>query len=531
MKLSLFLALLGALPFLPVLDAQCELETQEFSAPDGQPGDVFGYRIALAGDVAAVAATYDDDLGLDSGSAYVHERDPLHGWVLRKKLLASNGGPGDSFAYALAVDGATVLVGAPGHGGTGALYVFARDQGGPGNWGEVTSFAPANLPAGAQFGFSLAVNGNRMAVGAPSTGQNRAGSVHLYRRDATHPGGWAFERELPAGNGGTGFSFGFALALENDTLAVSGAELVRTPYPLTFVVHVLERNQGGLDAWGEQQVLSIGLDPQDLFGYRLGLSGDWLAVAAPGESAPDFSDVGAVYLFERDRGGLGNWGAARRLAGPGGGLFTPEQVLFVGDWLVAGSPSFAGAGAAFLHARHAGGENAFGLVKVLQDLPLEPEAAFGQALALDGSELLVGASGWYSGGPNGEVYGYDLGRLARASWRGDTARRNPDSLSCGTPELGRTLTAEVDLTRSGHAFAALMVFRQRAELAFPAGQVLLGRERVGITLERGPRARFEVDLPSDPTLCGLELTLQAAHVERGRPFLLSNAQDLVLGSR
>lgn len=531
MKPALLLATSAALSLAPSLAAQCELETQEFSADDGEVGDVFGYRLGLQGDVAAVAATFDDDLGLDSGSAYVHERDPHAGWVFRKKLLASNGGAGDSFAYSIAVDGTTVVVGAPQHAGRGALYVFARDQGGPGNWGEVATFTPPNASAGALFGFSLAIRGNRMVVGAPYTGLDRAGSVYLYRRDAASVSGWTLERELTAASATTGFSFGHALALDGDTLAISGAEVARSPYPSTFVVHVLERDLGGPDHWGERQRLAAGLDPTDLFGYRLGLSDGWLAVAAPGEVAPDFMDVGALYLFERDRGGAGNWGEARRLEGPGGGAFTPEQLLFSGDWLVAGSPSFAGAGAAFVFARNEGGENAFGLVTTIQDLPLEQESAFGQGLALDGDELHVGASGMYASGPSGENYTYDLGRLARASWRSDAARRNPDSLTVSTPELGTTFGAVVDLASSGHALAALMVFQQRAEIAFPTGQVLLGRERLGLQLASGPRASFALALPSAPALCGLEVTLQAAHLAPGRSFQLSNAQDLVLGMR
>ena len=257
----------------------------------------------------------------------------------------------------------------------------------------------------------------------------------------------------------------------------------------------------------------------------------WLAVVAPGEVELDTGRIGAAYLYQRDTGGAGNWGLVRRLTSDSGAQFVPEQVALRGDWLGFGAPGVDGAGAVFLFGRDVGGANHWGEVTKLQDLPLESESAFGQGLALEGGELLVGASGLYASGPDGEVYAYDLGRLARASWRSDAARRNPDSLTATRPVLGDMLEARVDLGTSGHAFAALLVFEQRAELPFPGGQVLLGRGRLGLQLERGPLAAFSFALPTDLALCGREVTLQAAHVEAGRTFVLSNAQDLVLGAR
>ena len=95
--------------------------------------------------------------------------------------------------------------------------------------------------------------------------------------------------------------------------------------------------------------------------------------------------------------------------------------------------------------------------------------------------------------------------------------------------MGSTLEVSVDLASTGHSEAVLLVFAQRAEITFPGGQVLLGRERVGTFVGVGPLATFALDVPPDAALCGLSLTLQAVHRAAGRPFALSNAQDLVLG--
>ncbi|MCH7811779.1 MAG: FG-GAP repeat protein, partial [Chloroflexi bacterium] len=87
-----------------------------------------------------------------------------------KKLTASDAQAGDQFGWSVAVSGETIVVGALGEdaGGTsaGAAYVFQRDQGGAGNWGEVTKLTASDAQAGDKFGWSVAVSGDTAVVGA-----------------------------------------------------------------------------------------------------------------------------------------------------------------------------------------------------------------------------------------------------------------------------------------------------------------------------------------------------------------------------
>jgi hypothetical protein len=77
--------------------------------------------------------------------------------------------PGDQFGWAVAVSafGPTIVVGAPGHGsGAGAAYVFTEVAGA---W-QLESELSAPVPtAGDQFGYSVAVNGGLIVIGAPGT--------------------------------------------------------------------------------------------------------------------------------------------------------------------------------------------------------------------------------------------------------------------------------------------------------------------------------------------------------------------------
>jgi hypothetical protein len=523
-------------PSLPAA-RQCEIEVGEFGPPDGEAGDGFGYRVERAERVAVVAATFDDDRGLDSGSAYVYERDERGGWRLAAKILAPDGAAGDLFGYSVAVEGASVLVGAPGHHGSapgsGKVYLFSRTR--RGAWVLSGSLAPPSAGAGAGFGYSMAVREGRLLIGAPHHALGRPGLAYLYRRDAA-AGGWTLELEFTSADPATALEFGQDVALGPGFLAVSGSETSVQPYSDTYVVHVRERDAGGPGAWGEVARLSSPTGARDFFGYEISAEGERLVAVAPGETDLRTSQVGALYLYHRSVARAGRWELERRLAQltESHNPFAPDEVDVTGDWIVGGSfghsaPGAPGAGAVFVFGRDVGGKDAWGSVARLLDEEPEANAFFGLDLELEGDSLLVGAPGTYTGAEAGEVYELDLARLARASWRSDAAERSLDVHRALTrPLLGAAYLAEVDLRATGHAFAVLSVYLERAEISLPRGQVRLGRGRIASFRLPGPVAHFALPLPADPALCGLELVTQAAGVGVA-PFTLTNAQDLVLG--
>ncbi len=175
------------------------------------------------------------------------------------------------------------------------------------------------------FGFSVAIDGELMAIGAPgedsnSTGVNSvenddgaaddSGAVYVYARDS---GFWYPEAYIKADTATAGDRFGSQLALSGNTLAVSaiGDSSVATK---SGAVYIFVRNE--LGEWSQQAKLkadNAGAD--DGFGYALALSGDRIAIGAPFEDGDavginnndndDAADAGAVYVFERDD--TNNW--------------------------------------------------------------------------------------------------------------------------------------------------------------------------------------------------------------------------------
>jgi hypothetical protein len=128
--------------------------------------------VALDGSLAVIGEPWNDGTGTNRGAAYLFERDQdgADSWGELKKLVPSDAHDGAFFGYSVAVDGTNVVIGAAqaGGGGTerGQAYLFSRDEGGTDAWGEVQRLRAGDGQNQDWFGFSSAVLGNYILVGA-----------------------------------------------------------------------------------------------------------------------------------------------------------------------------------------------------------------------------------------------------------------------------------------------------------------------------------------------------------------------------
>ncbi len=127
-------------------NAAAQVQVKKLVASDAAFGDFFGGSVAVSSDLALAGAPNDEEefLGLlGSGSAYVFARNQggQGAWGQVFKLLASDAASGDQFGISVSLDGDVAVVGAVNDddAGTssGSAYVFSRNQGGPDNWGQV----------------------------------------------------------------------------------------------------------------------------------------------------------------------------------------------------------------------------------------------------------------------------------------------------------------------------------------------------------------------------------------------------------
>ena len=147
--------------------------------------DAFGASVAVAGDTIVVGARQEDsnatgvnhptgqsnESASGSGAAYVFVRNGT-AWSQQAYLKASNTADYQAFGTAVATSGDTVIVGAPVESNSGAAYVFTR---GGGVWSQQAYLKASNTGAGDSFGWALAVSGGTLVVGAFSEDSNARG--------------------------------------------------------------------------------------------------------------------------------------------------------------------------------------------------------------------------------------------------------------------------------------------------------------------------------------------------------------------
>ena len=194
----------------------------------GAAGDFFGHAVAISGDTVVVGARFDDDQGTNSGSAYIFSRNQggANAWGQVAKLTANDGIVNDDFGYSVAISGDTVVVGARTADelgvDSGSAYIFSRNQGGENVWGQVTELVPVGGTAGDVFGFSVAISGDTAVVGARFDDDRGtdSGSAYIFSRNQDDPSAWGQIAKLTANDGATDDRFGFATSISGDIVVI-----------------------------------------------------------------------------------------------------------------------------------------------------------------------------------------------------------------------------------------------------------------------------------------------------------------------
>jgi MYXO-CTERM domain-containing protein len=323
---------------------------QKLMASDGTEGDYFG-AVALSGDTAVIgngAARWDQTGGhayvfVRAGSSWIEQQNltlvessasvAISGdtilvgtswvdaarvftragssWALQAELRASDGRAGDSFGIPVALSGDTALVSALGDIGSPdtarrAVYVFVRSAT---RWREQQKLAPLDAIPNNDFGFSIALEGDTAAISAPCRYNTTAeGAVYVFVRSGSI---WAQQQKLTrAGQADCSSTAGFggSVALSGDALIVGGGEEAS--------VYVRSGS-----SWTAQQrlVASDGI-ANNLFGASVAVYGDRVLVGAPDDGTREsgiglLAAPGAAYLFMRSGS---TWTAQQKLTAPGG---------------------------------------------------------------------------------------------------------------------------------------------------------------------------------------------------------------------
>ena len=173
---------------------------------------------------------------------------------------------------------------------------------------QLAKLLAADGSTGAEFGFSVAVEGDTALVGAFSAdgAVPAEGAVYVLQRAGAS---WVATQKLGASDGASGAAFGVSVDLNGD-LAVVGASLYASVGPEAGAAYVFEKSGG---AWIEvAQLLPSDAEAFDRFGESVAISGERIVVGMHvADAAPP--EAGAAYVFER-AGGV--WSETAKLTDP-----------------------------------------------------------------------------------------------------------------------------------------------------------------------------------------------------------------------
>lgn len=346
------------------------------AVPDDRgAGDQFGYAVDIDG-IYAVVTAYSDDFGSgqNRGSVYVYKRNGINDWSQYQKLVASDQQDYDRFGWSVAIDGDYIVVGAyredeDASGGVtlsnaGSAYVFEND--GSGNWTEVQKIVASDRQVDDEFGWAVDVSGNTIIVGARAEDHNVAGGSYMYSAGSAY----IFERNISG--------------VWNQTQKICASDRSTDIY-----------YPGGYS----------GEDLGDQFGWAVAISGDYLVVGALhhdyGPAGPPSGALwasGAAYVFERS---AGVWTQVQKIQGFdredwdrfGCAVDIDSNVIVVGayseDEMEDGvSGELTNPGSAYLFERNGSGT----WVGTQKIVPADRNSGdhFGYSFALEDSLLVVG---------------------------------------------------------------------------------------------------------------------------------------------
>jgi hypothetical protein len=378
------------------------LEVRKIRGADTAPLDHFGEAMALEGDRLAVGVPDDDSPWGDAGSVYLFERNhgEPEGWGQVAKLTASDPGSSSYLGAAVALDGDTVVAGAPG-AYTDAAYIFERQA--DGQWVETAKLTRPTYSDTDTFGNSVAIEGDTVFVG--SVGDNEkgvwAGAVWVFERHTAGSPQWRLVAKLTAQSPTPDARLGYPSVVEGGILAAGAAHDSEKGWQ-AGAVHIFEEDESG--AWVEVAKLTAS---DGVFGDRLGgsvaISGTTVIAGAAQESDEGYL-AGAAYVFERD--GSGAWEEVAKLTASDAELgdWFGTSVAIYGGLAVVGalyeSQLGVRSGAAYLFQRQA--DRSWVEVAKLKASDGADLHEFGRSVAAGPSTAIVGAdldddAGLYSG--------------------------------------------------------------------------------------------------------------------------------------
>lgn len=285
----------------------------KIGALDGSVGSYLGVSVAISLDTIILGAYYGDYKDIhNQGTVHIFTRDVAgertSTWSHQAKLVSPDSESDNYFGWSVAIDGNTVVVGAHySADSNGSAHVFIRDvaEDLQSTWSHQSKLLSPDATVGTYFGYSVALSGNCVVVGAPheSKGSNYGGSAHVFTRgisllgDRSSP--WSHQSTLISPDAVVGKYFGVSVAVSIDTIVV-GAVYEGDGISDNGSVHVFMRDTGEAEKppWSHQSKLMVADGGVGVnFGVHVSISGYTIATSSVDIRDGDDSAASLVFVF------------------------------------------------------------------------------------------------------------------------------------------------------------------------------------------------------------------------------------------
>ena len=283
-------------------------------ASDGADSDYFGRSVDIYKDTIVVGSFQADNNGDDSGSVYVYTRNGSN-WI--ETELPANAASGEGFGFSVAIYGDTLAVGAP---GGNAVYVYTHN-------GSVWSLQQKLTKPGGAFGISVDIYKSTLIVGCDSEDTDGDGdgdgAAYIYTRSGNT---WTSQKRLtffdPSHPLQYSQHYGYSVAIEGNTVVVGAYRYTANSSLLYAGSAYVYRGSGS--NWAIEGNLGAlagaDLEASDFFGRSVDIHNDTILVGANRDGGS--VSVGAAYVFERNSV---TWSKQQKIfasnAGSGGKFF------------------------------------------------------------------------------------------------------------------------------------------------------------------------------------------------------------------
>ncbi|WP_203258450.1 T9SS type A sorting domain-containing protein [Hyunsoonleella ulvae] len=305
---------------------------------------------------------------------------------------------------------------------TGLLVIsnYLNAQG----WGEIQKLTPDDRAIGDEFGWSVVMQGDLVAIGAKSEDGSSSdyGAVYIFEKDAT--GNWVQTQKFRNSDVRQFDRFGQSIAIDGNYMIIGARSQDFDENGNNFIdssgaAYIFERDNNG--NWNEIQKL-VASDRetfQPLLGETVAINGNYAVVNAPLEDKglagqEDIDKSGACYIYERDTNGV--WNEVQKIVSSFRGvnerwgdtsLAVLGDIIAVGafrdDTDVLGENEIPSAGAVYLFQRDTNG--VWNQIQKIVASGREQGEWFGRSVDLYGNTLVIGAANEYLQGNLSTQYG------------------------------------------------------------------------------------------------------------------------------